>query len=106
MVHKVIVQKRALAQFQSICDYLYEEFGERTADAFEFEVENCVAMLRRFPESGHTEQIPSKYQYRSRIVGTHNKLYYFIDRNTLVIAAFADMRMHPNNVIKAVTGKQ
>ena len=25
--------------------------------------------------------------------------------NTLVIAAFADMRMHPDNVMKAVIGK-
>jgi len=49
MVHKVIVRKRAIIQFQSICDYLAEEFGEHTADDFEFEVENCVATLRKFP---------------------------------------------------------
>ena len=105
MVHKVVIQKRAYSQFQSICDYLLNEFGERTADAFEFEVENCVAMLKKFPESGHPEPIPSKYSYRSKIVGEHNKLYYFVYQNTLVIAAFADMRMHPDNVIKTVIGK-
>ena len=105
MVHKVVIQKRAYSQFQCICDYLVDEFGERTADAFEFEVENCVAMLRKFPESGHPESIPSKYSYRSKIVGEHNKLYYFVYQNTLVIAAFADMRMHPDNVIKTVIGK-
>ena len=82
MVHKVVIQKRAYNQFQRICDYLVDEFGERTADA-----------------------IPSKYSYRSKIVGEHNKLYYFVYQNTLVIAAFADMRMHPDNVIKAVIGK-
>ncbi len=105
MVHKVIIQKRAYTQFQSICDYLVDTFGERVADAFEFEVENCVEMLKKFPESGHPEPIQSKYKYRSKIVGTHNKMYYFVDRNTLVIAAFADMRMHPKNVIKTVIGK-
>ncbi|MBQ8991311.1 MAG: hypothetical protein IJ084_04815, partial [Prevotella sp.] len=31
MVHKVIVQKRAYTQFQSICDYLVETFGESVA---------------------------------------------------------------------------
>ena len=105
MVHKVVIQKRAYSQFQSICDYLVNEFDERTADAFEFEVENCVAMLKKFPESGHPEPILSKYSYRSKIVGEHNKLYYFVHQNTLVIAAFADMRMHPDNVMKAVIGK-
>ena len=105
MVHKVIILKRALAQFQSICDYLVDEFGERTADNFEFEVDNCVATLKEFPESGHIEPIPSKYQYRSKIVGKYNKLFYFVDHNTLVVAAFADMRMHPDNVLKSVIGK-
>jgi hypothetical protein len=57
MLHKIIFQRRAKLQFQSICDYLVEEFGERVA---------C--------------------------------------RDTLVIAAFADMRMHPDNVLKAVIG--
>ena len=104
MVHKVIILSKAYSQFQSICDYLAEEFGERIADGFEFEVENCVAMLRKFPESGHPEPIESKYQYRSRIVGEYNKMYYYLRRNTLVIAAFADMRMSPDNIRKAIIG--
>lgn len=104
MVHKVVVRKRAIIQFQSICDYLAEEFGERTADDFEFEVENCVATLRKFPESGHPEPIESKYQYRSKIVGKYNKMFYFLRGNTMVIAAFADMRMRPDNILRAVIG--
>ena len=31
-------------------------------------------------------------------------MYYFLDRNTMVIAAFADMRMHPDNIRKAIIG--
>jgi plasmid stabilization system protein ParE len=105
MLHKIVISKRAYNQFQSICDYLVDEFGERVADNFEFEVEQCVSTLIKFPEAGHPEPIESKYQYRSKIVGTHNKMYYFVRKNTLVIAAFADMRMHPDNVVKAVIGK-
>jgi len=104
MVHKVVVQRKALTQFQSICDYLAEEFGERTADEFESEVENCIASLRKFPESGHPEAIESKYVWRSKIIGKYNKMYYFLDRNTMVIAAFADMRMHPDNIRKVIIG--
>lgn len=77
MVHKVVILKKAYAQFQSICDYLVNEFGERVADEFELEVEKCVASIMSFPESGHLEPIKSKYTYRSKIVGKYNKLYYF-----------------------------
>lgn len=64
MLDNVVILKRANRQFQSICDYLVDEFGESVADAFESEVERC----------------------------------------TLVIAAFADMRMHPNKIVKIVKG--
>lgn len=106
MVHKVVILEKAYAQFQSICDYLENEFGERVADKFEQEVENCVSRLMSFPESGHVEPIKSNYTYRSKIVDKYNKLYYFLDGNTLVIVAFADMRMHPNNIMKSVLGKR
>ena len=106
MVHKVVILKKAYAQFQSICDYLVNEFGERVADEFELEVEKCVASIISFPESGHLEPIKSKYTYRSKIVGKYNKLYYFLDGNTLVLVAFADMRMHPDNIMKSVLGRK
>ena len=105
MVHRVVIRKRAITQFQAICEYLTEEFGGAIADDFEFEIENCIKILRRFPESGHPEPIESKFIYRSKIVGKYNKMYYYLRDNTLVIAAFADMRMHPDNVMKAVIGK-
>ena len=104
MLRDVIILKRANKQFQNICDYLVEDFGEQVANAFEHEVEQCVSTLKKFPESGHPEPIESKYFYRSKIVGRHNKMYYFIRHDTLVIAAFADMRMHPDNIMKAVKG--
>lgn len=106
MLHKLRITRRALAQFQSVCDYLVDEFGERVADDFELEVEECLYLLMRFPERGHIELTDRKYVYRSRIVGEYNKMYYFIDKNTLVVAAIVDMRMHPDNVMKAVLGKK
>ena len=66
MLHRIVITKRAYAHFQSICDFLVDEFGERIADNFEFEVEQCVATLKKFPESGHPEPIQSKYAYRSK----------------------------------------
>lgn len=105
MLHRFIFLKRSQLQFQSVCDYLVAEFGERVADNFINEVEQCVASLLKYPESGHPEPIESKYFYRSKIVGKYNRMYYYVRRDTLVIAAFADMRMHPDNVRKAILGK-
>ena len=32
MLHRIVITKRAYAQFQSICEYLVDEFGECIAD--------------------------------------------------------------------------
>lgn len=105
MLYDVRITSRANRQFQSICEYLAVEFGESVADAFEREVDKMVTALRRFPESGHLESFESRYTYRSRIIGKINKMYYFVHEQTIVIAAFADMRMHPDNIRREVTGK-
>ena len=68
MLDNVVILKRANRQFQSICDYLVDEFGESVADAFESEVERCVTTLVKFPEAGHPEPIDSKYIYRSKVI--------------------------------------
>ena len=104
MLHRLVFQKRARQQFQVICDYLVSEFGISTTENFVDEAEQIVAMLMKFPLSGHPEPIESKYVYRSRIVGKYSKMYYYVRRNTLVIAAFVDMRMNPENIKKAVIG--
>ena len=36
MVHRIIIHKRAITQFQAICDYLTEEFGLTATDDFRF----------------------------------------------------------------------
>ena len=64
-----------------------------------------IAELQRHPDSGHIEPFGRRYTYRSCIIGKINKMYYFVHNNTLFIAAFADMRMHPDNIRKAVIGK-
>lgn len=104
MLHRLVFQKRARQQFQVICDYLVSEFGISTTENFVDEAEQIIAMLMKFPLSGHPEPIESKYVYRSRIVGKYSKMYYYVRRNTLVIAAFVDMRMNPENIKKAVIG--
>lgn len=76
MLHAIEVLPRAQKQLQSIYRYLVDEFGERTADRFQDEVETLAEMLLKYPESGHIEQVTtsSRRLYRSRIVGKYNKM--------------------------------
>ena len=106
MLHRFVFQKKARLQFQNICDYIDGEFGVRIADEFVYEVELCIASVMKFPESGHPEFKIGKYHIRSKIVGRYNKMYYFLQGNTLVITAFADMRMHPDKIQEIVMGKR
>ena len=105
MLHRVIVLKRAKLQFQDTCNYLDSEFGTRIGDYFIDETERCIARLVRYPESGHLEPISDKEVYRSKIIGEYTKMFYTIHGNTLYVAAFVDMRMSPENIKKAVSGK-
>ena len=100
MLHAIEVLPRAQKQLQSIYRYLVDEFGERTTDRFQDEVETLAEMLLKYPESGHIEQVTtsSRRLYRSRIVGKYNKMVYFVSGQTLYIAAFWDMRMHPDKL--------
>lgn len=48
MLHKIVISKRAYNQFQSICDYLVDEFGERVADNFPDFVDASPKMPHKF----------------------------------------------------------
>ena len=105
MLHKYIFQKRAYLQLRDICDYLDRKFGVRTTNEFLSEVEHSIDVLMKFPLSGHPELISKRQGYRSKIVGKRNKMYYYLRGNTLVIAAFVDMRMSPERIRKIVTNR-
>jgi Txe/YoeB family toxin of Txe-Axe toxin-antitoxin module len=59
---------------------------------------------RQFPESGTPEPLLSdrKIRYRSLIINDYYKLIYYVQGDILRIAAFWDMRMHPDKLRKSI----
>ena len=89
--------KRAVAQLYQVEDYILRDFGEKVRKEFMKDVEKAVIRLTEQPEMGYINPLFShrKKAYRSIIVRRLNKIVYYIDNNTLHIAAFWDTRKEP-----------
>ena len=95
---------KAIAHLTSIIDSHLEYCGERSAMKFSNQVDDKIKMLLKFPESGHLEPLLSfrKLPYRSKLINKRYKMIYYIDDETLWVAAIWDMRMHPKKLIKMI----
>ena len=95
---KVIWHPRAeTAKFQ-VADYIREQFGFKRKKAFMQEVRQMTQKLRRSPYIGQIDPLfeGRAKTYRSVIVNGLNKMVYYIEDDTVHIAAFWDTRMEPN----------
>ena len=97
---QVEVSKRAQQQWLRILVYYNEMGGERAATRLHQKYQQKLKRLLMFPESGTPEPLlrDRKLLYRFAIINDYYKLIYYIKGDVLRIAAFWDMRMHPNNL--------
>ena len=79
---------------------LSEQEIEKICERIAHEIDEKVKMLRRYPGIGFPEPLLRGYYnlYKATIVGRYYKLIYYVRGNTLRIAAFWDMRMHPDKL--------
>ena len=58
----------------------------------------------KYPESGFPEPLlrDRKIFYRASIINDYYKIIYYVKGDTLRIAAFWDMRMHPDKLKKTL----
>ena len=78
--------------------------GERAATKLHQKYLQKQKRLLKFPESGTPELLlrDRKIHYRSVIINDYYKMVYYIKGDVLRVAAFWDMRMHPDNLRKRV----
>ena len=95
---------KAIAHLTAIIDSHLEYCGEKSAMKFSRQVDDKIQMLLKFPESGHLEPMlkSRKIPYRSKLINKRYQMIYYIDNETLWIAAIWDMRMHPERLIKMI----
>ena len=96
--------KKAKQQISSIIDYYLEYFGKHATTNLAHEIDEKIKMLRKYPEIGFPEPLLKDYYipYKATIVGKYHKIIYYVKGNTLRIAAFWDMRMHPQKLKKNI----
>ena len=79
--------------------YIFDRFGPDSLEHFLEEVEKTVGMLMRFPNSGKIDPLfaDRSITYRSVVISGLSKLVYYVEDDTVHIAAFWDCRREPKN---------
>ena len=98
------VSKRAQQQWLRILVYYNEMGGQSAAANLHQKYLKKKNRLLRYPESGFPEPLLRDriIRYRASIINDYYKIIYYVKGNTLCIAAFWDMRMHPDKLKKTI----
>ncbi len=82
-----------------MADYIREQFGFKRKKTFMQEVRQMTQKLRRAPNIGQIDPLfeGRAKTYRSVIVNGLNKIVYYVEDDTVHIAAFWDTRREPTN---------
>ena len=101
---QVEVHRKARQMLLSITDYYAEYGGTRSVDKLLDTIQSKCDSLVRFPESGTPEPLLAGKRnfYRFVILNRRIKMIYFVKGDTIHIAAFWDMRMHPDKLRKRI----
>lgn len=97
---QVKYSKKAQKQINSVIDYYLCHFGKQATLNLAHEIDEKVKMLCKYPEIGFIESMlrDKDILYRATLVGRYHKLIYYTKGDILRIAAFWDMRMHPDKL--------
>ena len=90
MAQKVIWTKRANIRFNKIIDYLDQKWGSATTKNFVKKTYDIIEIISDHPELG-TLEIPDK-NIRGILLTKHNRLFYRIEKETIILLNFFDTR--------------
>jgi plasmid stabilization system protein ParE len=93
MVYQIIFKKRFQDKLEKLLKYIESEFGPLVAQRFAKQLDKKFLILQQQPSMGK----PSLYiaNVRSIHAGKHNRLYYRIESNKIVILNMYDTRINP-----------
>lgn len=104
---KTIWDSEARQAMRQIAKYIQKRFGSKVRMSFVDEVRKTDKLLQINPQIGKIDPLfaDRKRVYRSVIINGLSKMVYFIDSETIYIAAFWDTRREPKEQAKQVNGK-
>lgn len=97
---RIIWSEDAQSELGLILEYGAATFGERAAGRFYREVLDNEVRLLSFPCMGKIEPLLAgrPQNFRSLVIHKHYKLIYYIDEDTIYIAALIDTRADPDSL--------
>jgi len=89
MAYEIIINKRFTNKLLHVLDYLEKEWGKKVAYEFQDKVFVRIYMLQLNPFIGAPTGVAS---VRSTLITKHNRMYYRVKGNKLVILNLYDTR--------------
>lgn len=97
MAKQIKWNKRALADFKSIAEYLEENFSFQSAQNFVDQLYEKIEAVSKHPTIGR--KAPKRKTVRFILVGKHRRLYYRIEGRNIIVSSIFDTRQHPDKDI-------
>lgn len=93
MAYQIIVKKRFTNNLQKVLVYLEKEWSHKVAVDFLIKIDRRIELLTKQP---HVGALSSKVKdVRGLLVTRHNRLYYTIKDDKVIILNMYDTRMNP-----------
>lgn len=89
MAYEVIINKRFTNKLIEVLDYLEKEWGKRVAEEFLDIVQTRIDALQHHPYIGSLTNI---YQVRGLHITRHNRMFYRVVKNKIIILNLYDTR--------------
>jgi plasmid stabilization system protein ParE len=94
MENQIIYKKRFLNKLDKLLTYLEKEWNITVANEFLDKLEEKIRIIKLHPTIGGTSAITNT---RSILITSHNKIYYRIENNKIVVINMIDTRKNPKN---------
>lgn len=91
MAYQIIVKKRFTNKVQKVLAYLEKEWSHKVAADFLIKIDRRFALLTKQPTIGKPSSKIKKI--RGLLITRHNKLYYTIEDEKVIILNMYDTRM-------------
>lgn len=93
MAYQIIVKKRFTKRVQKVLDYLEKEWSHKVAAEFLLKIDRRIDLLTKQPKVG---VLSAKVKdIRGLLITRHNRLYYKIKGNKVIILNMYDTRINP-----------
>ena len=89
MAYEIIINKRFTNKLLNVLDYLEKEWGSKVAHAFLDTIYTRIYVLQAHPYIG---SLTSMHNVRSTLITKHNRLYYRVANNKIIILNLYDTR--------------